>query len=106
MNLTPEKKLAKEYRNSGMIKDWLSNMNRHQIAKKYHVSHQSVYSICRHTPRNRKEEEITLTEGEQRIRDKYKSLTDIESFHKRDFTVTNFGILEPLITVQPKHRYA
>ena len=47
---------------------------------------------------------IELTEGEQRIKNNLKKLD--EKIKREGGIPMNYGMLDPLITVQPKHRYA
>lgn len=107
MKLSDDKRKFKEQRNKSMMKDWTSLMTRKEIAKKYNTSHQLVYLICRHIPRKAKiEESPMLTEGEQRIKDKYSRIDDNDlkqKFHDRDPTITNYiSSMMPDITVRPK----
>jgi hypothetical protein len=48
-------------------------MTRSQLSKKYQLSPEAIYGICRNIIRNISREEIELTEGEQRIREKYQN---------------------------------
>lgn len=102
MHLTKEQREALDDRNNRIRRDYSKNISRKMLAKKYKLCRESIYVITKETsPKRYDPEERILTEGEQRIRDKYRSF-DLSSEIGKAISLRWWDLG---LTVNPKKRY-